>query len=290
MTVHLSAIGKTDIGHHRKKNEDAFVVADLAEVAAAEPAKMTRFDLGPRGALLAVSDGLGGHRAGEVASALVVESIQRSLSTRPASEPAVALIKQAAEGANREVWAQAKREGEAPMGATLTAVLIREKTAYIAEVGDSRAYLIRDGRVRQVTRDQSFVQLMVDTGAMTAAEAEESTLRNIIVQAMGLEPTVKVALGRLELRHRDCFVLCSDGLTTKVKDDEIRAVVLSARTLEGACSDLVDLANQRGGDDNVTVIVAGVGGDLPRAPAGERISATFTVLEELDAARAPHGH
>jgi serine/threonine protein phosphatase PrpC len=171
------------------------------------------------------------------------------------------------------------------MGATLTAVLLRGKVAYIAEVGDSRAYLIRGGRIRQVTHDQSYVQLLVDCGAMTAAEAEESSLRNIVVQAMGLESTVKVALGRLELRHRDCFVLCSDGLTTMVKDDEIRAIVLSAANLEAACSNLIELAKQRGGDDNVTVIVAGVGGDLTRAAAGERISATFTILQDLDGAQ-----
>jgi serine/threonine protein phosphatase PrpC len=288
MPVHLSVVGKTDIGRVRKNNEDAFVVADLSLDEAADVSKLVRFELGARGALLAVSDGLGGHRAGEVASAMVIESIRRSLAKRPPSEPGAAIMEQATARANLDVWAQSQREGVEPMGATLTAVLIRGKIAYIAEVGDSRAYLIRGGRIRQVTHDQSYVQVLVDSGAMTPAEAEESSLRNVVLQAMGLEKTVKVALGCLELRHRDAFVLCSDGLTTKVTDDEIRATVLSAATLGEACSKLVDLANQRGGDDNVTVVVAGVGGALPRAADGESISATYTVLQDLDGAPARH--
>ena len=122
------------------------------------------------------------------------------------------------------------------MGATLTAVFIHGSTAYIAEVGDSRAYLVRNGHIEQVTRDQSYVQLMIDSGTMSPEEAKNSQLSNVILQAMGLSESVQVALGRLDLRQRDCFVLCSDGLSGLVSADEIRDVVLTAGRPDVVCA------------------------------------------------------
>src|SRR5690606_7656124 len=116
----------------------------------------------------------------------------------------------------------------AKMGATLTAVFVRGGRAYIAEVGDSRAYLVRGAAIAQITHDQSLAQLLVDSGVIDARDASRSPLRSVILQAMGHQRELKVALGRLELRDRDCLVLCSDGLTTHVTDEEIRDVVLDA--------------------------------------------------------------
>jgi serine/threonine protein phosphatase PrpC len=183
----------------------------------------------------------------------------------------------AVQKAHRAVWDTAKRESK-KMGATLTAVFVHAGQAYIAEVGDSRAYLIRSGKMCQLTHDQSMVQMLVDTGVIDAEQAETSPIRNIILQAMGNQPNVKVALARLDLRDRDCFVLCSDGLTGMVHDDEIRDMVLASGRPEVAAKLLVDLANERGGKDNITVVLAGVGGGLNPPAADESINDTLEVL------------
>jgi PPM family protein phosphatase len=280
MTTKLTAFGKTDKGLVRSGNEDAFVLADLA--GGDLGASVARFEVGTRGVLLAVSDGMGGHQAGEVASALVLESLHRSMALQDLAEEPDALMEKAAAQANREVWEAAHHPGREHMGATLTAVFIRNKTAYVATVGDSRAYLIRGGIIKQVSHDQSYVQFLLDSGVINAEEAKHSEVRNIILQAMGLKPTVKVALGRLELRQRDCFLLCSDGLSNKLTEEEIRDVVLGASSVGEAASRLIDLANGRGGEDNITAIVAGVSGDLLPVVTGERISGTWRVLQEFE--------
>ena len=278
---YLSVAGQTDIGKVREKNEDAFVVANLTGGTLLESVPHARFDVGERGVLLAVSDGMGGAQAGEVASALVVETLTRAMKDAPPESRRDALMEQAIQQAHRAVWDTAKRESK-KMGATLTAVFVHAGQAFIAEVGDSRAYLIRKGKMCQLTHDQSMVQMLVDTGIIEADQAEHSPIRNVILQAMGNQPNVKVAMARLELRDRDCFVLCSDGLTGLVHDDEIRDVVLASGRPEVAAKQLVDLANERGGKDNITVVVAGVGGGLSRPATGETIHDTFQVLTTFE--------
>ncbi len=282
---YLSVAGATDIGKVREKNEDAFVVADLTGGTLLDGQKHQRFDVGARGVLLAVSDGMGGAHAGEVASALVVETLTRSLRRAAADAPRDALMDDAIQRAHRAVWDEARREGK-KMGATLTAVFVHAGDAYIAEVGDSRAYLVRQGQMTQLTHDQSMVQMLLDSGVITPADAEQSPIKNVILQAMGNQPDVKVALARLSLRHRDCLVLCSDGLHSLVSDDEIRDVIVRTGRPEVATRELVDLANERGGKDNITVIVAGVGGGLP-GPDGAGVTDTFEVLKEYDGPAAP---
>jgi serine/threonine protein phosphatase PrpC len=195
-----------------------------------------------------------------------------------------ALLEKATVQANREVWQAAHYPGREQMGATLTALFVHDHTAYIAEVGDSRAYLLRGGEIAQVTRDQSYVQLLVDSGAMSAAQAKDSDLSNVVLQAMGSKPEVSAALGKLDLRQRDCLVLCSDGLSNKLSADEIRQVILASTGLDAACTRLVDEAKRRGGEDNITVIVAGVDGDLPPLAMGEKIAGTFVVIREFQPA------
>ena len=163
------------------------------------------------------------------------------------------------------------------MGATLTALFVHDKTAYIAEVGDSRAYLLRGGEIARVTRDQSYVQLLVDSGAISAAQAKDSYLSNVVLQAMGLKAVVAQALGKLDLRQRDRLMLCTDGLSNKLSADEIRQVILASSGLDAACTRLIDEVKRRGGEDNITVIVAGVDGDLPPLAMGEKIAGTLVV-------------
>ena len=201
--------------------------------------------------------------------------------SQPGGAASDALLEKATLVANREVWEAAHYPGREQMGATLTARFVHDKTAHIAEVGDSRAYLIRGGEIVQVTRDQSYVQLLLDSGSMTAADAKECDFRNIVLQAMGSKPEVTVAMGRLDLRQRDCLVLCSDGLSNKLSADDIRRVILTSTRLDDACARLIDEAKQRGGDDNITAILAGVDGDLPATATGERISGTFFVISEF---------
>jgi serine/threonine protein phosphatase PrpC len=159
------------------------------------------------------------------------------------------------------------------MGATLTAVLIQGRRAYVAEIGDSRAYLLRDGHFVQLTRDQNISQVLVDTGRLTREQADASRYKNIVTQAIGTRPNVVVALNRVGLRRGDKLMLCSDGLSTKLSDDEIRRTLAANTDLSAACRHLVGTANHRGGEDNVTVILAEVEGEgLPLSSGDERLS------------------
>lgn len=290
-SIYLSVAARTDVGRVRAQNEDSFVVADLTGGALLGDEPIRRFPVAERGVLLAVSDGMGGEQAGEVASALVVETLTRAMAAEPPDTAPDALMEVAVQKAHRVVHQTARSTARAGMGATLTALFVRGRHAFIAEVGDSRAYLIRNGVRKQLTHDQSLVQVLLDKGVIGPEEAEQSPFRSVILQAMGHQSMVKVALARLELRRRDCFLLCSDGLTRAVTDDEIRAIVLSSPRLDAACEALVHLANGRGGEDNITVVTAGVGGDLPAAPVAERVSETFTILESFDrsSVRPPPG-
>jgi serine/threonine protein phosphatase PrpC len=281
VTVKLTVYGQTDVGLVRESNEDSFAIADLTGGSLFKDQRIAQFEVGQSGVLMAVSDGLGGHQAGEVASALVVESLRRSMASQPGGAASDALLEKATLEANREVWQAAHYPGREQMGATLTALFVHDRTAHIAEVGDSRAYLLRGGEIVQVTRDQSYVQLLLDSGSMTAASAKECDFSNIVLQAMGLKPEVTVAMGRLDLRQRDCLVLCSDGLSNKLSADDIRRVIVGSTRLDDACARLIDEAKQRGGDDNITVILAGVDGDLPATATGERISETLFVISEF---------
>jgi serine/threonine protein phosphatase PrpC len=280
--IELQVVGRTDIGNVRPKNEDSFVVTDLTGRTLIDTgAASGRFDVGERGVLLAVSDGMGGERAGEVASALVVHTLARAMRATPASTPSEERLHEAVKMAHEKVW-KTSQEEHLRMGATLTAIYVHGKTAWIAEVGDSRAYLVRAGKIAQLTKDQSVVQRLLDTGALSPEEAAHSPFRGTILQAMGHQPDVGIALGRIELRARDCLVICSDGLTTHLSDEDIGNVVLSSRDLGAACDELVDLANSRGGYDNITVVLGGVDGPIP-APRESRdgIEQTLQVLQSF---------
>jgi len=282
--VTVTAFGLTDPGRVRKNNEDAFLVAQLAHAAdGTTPSEVTRFDADEHAVVLAVSDGMGGADAGEVASALVVQSLREAMMQAEGRWDEA--TKKAVEKANLAVWDASKEPGKRGMGATVTAVCVQGNTAHIAEVGDSRAYLVRNGRIRQVTRDQSFVQFLVDSGALKPEDAATYPMKNVVLQAMGQNPDVQVALGRLELRRGDRLLLCSDGLSGMVTANEMRDAIERARGLDDACRDLIALANERGGEDNITVVIAELSGDalaLPRE--AESLTQTFQVLAEYRAA------
>lgn len=234
------------------------------------------FELSERGAILLVADGMGGRAGGARASALAVASVGSAMqdgtapgSAGPAREAETGLspgdrfalrLRRALEHANRLIFEEANREpGSAGMGTTATLAGIREDTVYLAQVGDSRAYLARGGSVTRLTRDQSLVQNLVDSGVLSEREAEAAP-SNRILQALGARPSVDPVITYHELRRGDVLVLCSDGLPKVVRDEEILETVRAGGDCLSICDRLIGLANDRGGPDNVTVIVARVEG------------------------------
>jgi protein phosphatase len=274
--VSLSVFAKSDLGRTRDHNEDCFIVADLTAQRASLQPEVRDHDVGPKGSLLMVADGMGGAAAGEVASDMATKAVFEHLTrdwaqdTENTPQRFAYRLKEAVELANQRIHAYAKEHPELKgMGTTTTAVGILGGHLYLTQVGDSRAYLVRNGAAVQLTKDQSLMQRLVDAGELTEEEAEKSERKNIILQALGPDPRVRVDLTHQEARKGDAVVLCSDGLSGQVKKDEIAAVVSGAQDLVEACSKLIDLANERGGPDNITVIIAQLNGDGLPDPAGD---------------------
>ena len=271
--IQVSVFGKTDVGQQRDHNEDSFLVADLTRKAASLKPDVREHDLGDRGTLLLVADGMGGAAAGEVASAMAIETIYDSmveqwLGDRDSSpEQFVLRMREAVERANSKINQHAKAHPDhRGMGTTSTSVGILGSTLFLTQVGDSRAYLVRGGDASQLTKDQSLMQRLVDAGEMTEEEAERSERKNIILQALGPDQQVRVDVTRQEVRRGDAVVLCSDGLSGQVTKEEIADTVARQPDLVAACGELIDLANERGGPDNITVVIARLGGNGLKDP------------------------
>ncbi|MGH7616064.1 MAG: Stp1/IreP family PP2C-type Ser/Thr phosphatase [Gemmatimonadaceae bacterium] len=281
VVVHV--FGRTDVGRTREHNEDAFVVADLTANNATLQPDVRTHPTGAKGSLFMVADGMGGAAAGEIASAMAVDIVLGQIRTTwltdgtGGAEAFVRAIKGAAKAANEQINAYALAHPEyRGMGTTATIAGLLGDTLYLAQVGDSRAYLVRDGVARQITKDQSLMQKLIEAGELTEEEAEHSERRNIILQALGPEPTIKVDLTHQVVRRGDTLVLCSDGLSGQVSKDEIAAVVSEETDLTNACRRLIDRANENGGPDNITVIVArfdgaGLAGAAAEDEIGHRV-------------------
>jgi serine/threonine protein phosphatase PrpC len=271
IVVHV--FGRTDVGRTREHNEDAFVVADLtANRATLHPDVRTHIS-GELGSLFMVADGMGGAAAGEIASAMAVDVVLRELerlwidASRHDAAAFAQALKRATAAANAEINAFATQHPEyRGMGTTATIAGLLGDTLYLAQVGDSRGYLIREGVARQLTKDQSLMQKLVEAGELTEEEAEHSERRNIILQALGPETSVKVDLTHQVVRRGDVLVLCSDGLSGQVGKDEIASIVSEEHDLVAVCKRLVDRANENGGPDNITVIAARFDGDGLEVP------------------------
>lgn len=273
----ISVYGCTDTGRRRPDNEDAFLIADLN----AESSLLTdRNDCGQceRGSLLVVADGMGGAAAGEVASALAVATLREVLTQTSVEQNFGDQLKCATETANERIWTQAQHDGHLRgMGSTLTAALVQDSVAYISQVGDSRAYLIRGERIRQLTKDQSLVQFLLDMGEITPEQAAHHPRKNVIFQALGGEPKVTPEMLSIELCRDDCLILCSDGLSNLVTPAEILQANNLSPDPEIASRCLVDLANLRGGEDNITVIVARFDGERLRTSAEAAITESLHI-------------
>jgi len=273
----VEVFGRTDVGTTRDHNEDAFLVANLTTRQASLQPEVRAHEVGRRGSLFMVADGMGGAAAGELASEMATETVFNHMIEAWGNDPEVTdqrfayRLKEAVELANARIYEYARAHPEnRGMGTTTTAAGCLGGALYLCQIGDSRGYLIRGGRIVQITKDQSLMQRLVDAGELTEEEAAVSERRNIILQALGPDPTVKVDLTRQELRRGDVLIMCSDGLSGLVKGDEMLRIVTGATDLVAACKELIDLANERGGPDNITCIVARFGGDgLPEANGNE---------------------
>jgi protein phosphatase len=281
-TINLLLYAQTDVGMVRSGNEDNFLILDLSTgrnwtASEEEPKELLTYPQGYYGSLLAVSDGMGGALAGEVASRLAVETVRdRMLQLQAHSHygkmPFSERLRLAIEEANLLIHGDGQTNpAHKGLGATFTAVALQGRELFFAQVGDSRAYLIRNGKIYRITKDQSLVQQLIDAGQITEEEAETHSYRNVILQALGAHSNVNVEVQKLGLCHHDILILCSDGLSGKIHQSEIAGVVAEAENFQAACQNLIDLANQRGGEDNITVVIAQFSYNGPNKPENEPV-------------------
>lgn len=236
---------KTDTGRQRNANEDSYFA---------------------RAPVFAVADGMGGAQAGEVASSIAARAFEQEIAEGDAPERQ---LKEIAQRANTEIHELAEKDASrAGMGTTLTTALLRGSDLAIAHVGDSRAYLLRDGELKRLTKDHSLVEELRRQGRLTEEEAEEHPQRSIITRALGPEPKVKVDTMSYPARDGDVYLLCSDGLTTMVGEPQIGEILSDAKTLKSAVSKLIDAANDNGGRDNITAVAFRVEDDEDDAGEG----------------------
>ena len=250
---------RSDPGQQRELNEDSLLTLEVEQVLQSESRPV---------GLYVVADGMGGHSAGEVASALAISAVARTVLSKvmvPVVEETGqaeaqveldygALLKEACVEANRTVYEQA-RKTRSDMGTTLVAALVVGSEAYVANIGDSRAYRVSHQEIRQITTDHSLVERLVATGQIKREEARTHPDRNVIYRTVGDKPQVEVDVFHQSLGRGDSLVLCSDGLSGMVEDAQVQQMVTACLHPQDACEQLVDLANKAGGDDNITVIV-----------------------------------
>jgi len=273
--IQIEVFGKTDVGLIREHNEDNLLIADLGgsfrESSLDQPARLT---LGPRGALFLVCDGMGGAAAGEVASQMAVDAVFDSLRTgeRQPDEPFARSLRHAVEVANDRIFQQSRdNQSERGMGTTCTAAALVDETLIVAQIGDSRCYVFRNGNLGQVTKDQSLAWQLIEAGAMTAEDAKAFEHANIILQALGVQDRVDVVMSQIALRQGDVVLLCSDGLHGPVTDQEIRDILAAESDLKKAGEGLLQKALERDGPDNITVILARFEGSGLKAPSPDDV-------------------
>lgn len=293
MIVELFA--KSDVGRVRRGNEDNFLVLDLSTEQtwtgsdnSAPPERLTHFDLGEKGLVLVVSDGMGGALAGDVASRMAVDSVRDVLTGVEAKENCetdldlVECLKNATVFANMAIHLRSQEDSRcAGMGATFTGAAVKGSSLDLVQVGDSRGYVIRKGQIRLATKDQSLVQQLVDVGQISESEAETHMFRNVILQALGAQSEITPVTGKIRLKQGDVVLLCSDGLSGKLRADDIQRIVSGCNgDLAQACDALVEEANNRGGEDNITVVLAKFIGDDLEPPSSEKVTIELPPLDE----------
>jgi len=237
----MKAYAKTDVGSKRSMNQDFFYCSEIA--------------VGSFHNLFIVADGMGGHKAGDHASKLCVESMVESIGKSSHKTP-VTIFEEAVNIANEKIYSEANEHLEFDgMGTTMVACTILNQTMYIANIGDSRLYLLRES-LSQITNDHSLVEELVKQGNLTESEARVHPQKNIITRALGTDIQVNADYFEITVEKGDIILLCSDGLSNMLDDEDMAYIIKHSDTLEEAGTALVEQANRNGGDDNITVVLA----------------------------------
>lgn len=246
----LEPVALTDVGRKRSVNQDY-----LGDYLFKSGRKYGQDKLKERGQLFAVADGMGGHAGGEIASELAITTLFERYYNGSSSGDVAIDLSTAMKEANLQVHSNGKGVGRAQMGTTLTLVLVKGNKGIFGNVGDSRTYIVRQGLVEQVTHDHSMVQEQIDAGVLTKEQAERSSIRNFITRTIGHNVEVEPDLFERELHVDDILLLCSDGLHGQVKELEMGTTIATAPNLKDAAQQLIDKANERGGPDNISVML-----------------------------------
>jgi serine/threonine protein phosphatase PrpC len=258
----ITVCGGTDVGSHRADNQDTFVIADLASGAVSRPCACTDVSVRRPGMLVVVCDGMGGHPAGDVAARVAASTIKDELAVAGSSvvdEPGRAL-ESAVEGANRAILATVDAHPEDKgMGTTCTAAVFGPSHLSLAQVGDSRAYLLRGGRLQRLTRDQTMAAQLVDEGLLRPEQVARFPYRHMLTQALGTKGTLQPVMTDVALEAGDRVLLCSDGLHGPVSEEAIGAILRASQDPADAARALIRAALAVGGPDNVTAVVADCG-------------------------------
>ena len=287
-TVEIHAT--SHVGRVRRGNEDNYLLLNISSSRAwtNEQAdgefviESQKFDVDSNGIVLAVSDGMGGALAGEVASKMAVESVSEKLLNEDVDATLtpegvqynlISKLYNATVYANYLVHQQGRSDPQFQgMGATFTGIGVTPEGVDIIQVGDSRGYLVRNGKIYQITKDQSLVQQLIDAQQISAEEAETHTLKNVILQALGAQNEIYPVSARLTPNQNDVLLLCSDGLSNKVSAANMqKRIVDNLDQLEQACAELVKEANENGGEDNITVIIAKISGDALKPAESDEV-------------------
>ena len=238
----------TDVGRTRKIDEDSILTADLSFGVNSESSKFL---------LLAVADGMGGHAKGEEASKIALNAISRSVIPDLLNDtPFTELLEKGIQNANQDILDYTTKHPESRgMGTTSVCAIVKGNEVNLANVGDSRAYVISDDEIRRVTKDHSYVQSLVDAGKITEEESREHPQKNVIERAVGIDTSIEADTMRLTLDSEESLLLCCDGVIAHLPDDDIHKIIRDSSDPQTACQEIVDMANERGGSDNISLII-----------------------------------
>ena len=243
----------TDVGKVRTIDEDSILAADLSFGVNSENSKFL---------LLAVADGMGGHAKGEEASKIALNAIARAVIPELFNDtPFTELLEKGIQNANQNILDYtAKYPESSGMGTTSVCAVVKGNEVHLANVGDSRAYVVSDDEIRPVTKDHSYVQALVDEGKITQAEAREHPKKNIITKAVGISPSIEADKSILTLGSDESLLLCCDGVIAHLTDEDIHKIINDSPDPQSACQKIVDTANERGGSGNISLIILSAGG------------------------------